>query len=460
MDTNTPSPGGESPVATTSSKPSVNEQIKRNQRKRIIIGAVILFAIISIGMLFTAKTKKKNEISEKVDVKKSVVLKEDIEKEVWMTEAGGKVKAMETENKELRTALERLEKKMEKGFQDGEAPEKKLRGAKDKKSSAFPSISLDKILNNDDGNDAKNDDGGADEDVKGGPNKNKKLGVKKTSDGDVIMPPNAMVVRPPSSFPYASNSAQPQQQPGQALPQDGQNGQAEGIKTFRPEKSIAEKSKETTNTKDPAWLPSGSFVKAVLLSGLDAPTNSGANASPYPVLLRLMDNAVLPNKFRMDIKDCFIVGESYGDISSERAFIRTTQMSCVRNDTTTIDTSFKGYISGEDGKVGLRGRLVSKDGTMIARALMAGFISGISSAFKPSTSISLTSSDSTSYSFPSASTIGTATALGGTSKAAEILSQHYVDMAKNIYPIIEIDAGRLVDIVVTNGMELNIKENK
>ncbi|MFP5305630.1 MAG: type-F conjugative transfer system secretin TraK, partial [Gammaproteobacteria bacterium] len=45
------------------------------------------------------------------------------------------------------------------------------------------------------------------------------------------------------------------------------------------------------------FLPIG-FVSATLLSGLDAPTGGLAQTNPHPVLLRLSDNAWLPNRYR------------------------------------------------------------------------------------------------------------------------------------------------------------------
>ena len=70
------------------------------------------------------------------------------------------------------------------------------------------------------------------------------------------------------------------------------------------------------------------------------------------MLLRLVDNAVLPNHFRSKIKECFVVGAGFGDVSSERAYIRTESLSCVTRDGTAIDVPIKGYVAGEDGKAG------------------------------------------------------------------------------------------------------------
>ena len=92
-----------------------------------------------------------------------------------------------------------------------------------------------------------------------------------------------------------------------------------------------------------------------------------------PALLRVEKEAILPNRFTSDIKDCFVLVSGHGDLSSERAFLRGEYLSCVRNDGAVLETKFPSYVVGEDGKAGMKGRLVSKQGQMIARTLIAGF---------------------------------------------------------------------------------------
>lgn len=70
-----------------------------------------------------------------------------------------------------------------------------------------------------------------------------------------------------------------------------------------------------------SYVPSGSFFRAALLGGLDAPTGGQAQSNPHPVLMRVQDNAFLPNRYRFQIKECHALGASHGDISSERAYI-------------------------------------------------------------------------------------------------------------------------------------------
>ncbi len=201
------------------------------------------------------------------------------------------------------------------------------------------------------------------------------------------------------------------------------------------------------------YIPSGAFTRAILLGGLDAPTGGMAQRNPQPVLLRLMDNAVLPNQFRSRIKECFVIGAGYGDISSERAYIRTESLSCVTRDGTAIDVAVKGYVAGEDGKAGMRGRLVSKQVQIIANALIAGVASGIGHAFQQNaTTLSISPLGSTSSVEPDKQIqAGLGTGVG---RALDRLAQYYISLAEKVFPVIEVDAGRSVDVVLTQGVAL------
>lgn len=202
------------------------------------------------------------------------------------------------------------------------------------------------------------------------------------------------------------------------------------------------------------YMPPG-FVRAVFLGGLDAPTGGQAQSNPQPVLLRLVDSAVLPNKFRFRVKDAFVIGAGFGDLSSERANIRLETLSMVLKDGTVIELPIKGYVAGEDGKSGVRGRLVEKQGQILANALVAGVASGIGSAFQQSSvTQSVSPLGSTSTVMPGQqfqAGIG-----NGVGKALDRLAQYYISLADKVFPIIEVDAGRMVDVVFTKGVEIDM----
>lgn len=199
-----------------------------------------------------------------------------------------------------------------------------------------------------------------------------------------------------------------------------------------------------------------SFTRGILLGGLDAPTGGQSQSNPHPVLIRLADNAVLPNRFRSDIKECFVIAAGYGDISSERAYLRTENLSCVRNDGSTLEIKIQGSVYGEDGKVGMRGRLVTKQGQMLANALTAGVVSGIGQGFSQG------GSTVTSSTFGTISTTDGSTRTqiergigGGVGRALDRLAQYYIRLAEQTFPVIEIDAGRQVDVVITKGVRID-----
>lgn len=60
------------------------------------------------------------------------------------------------------------------------------------------------------------------------------------------------------------------------------------------------------------------------------------------------------------------------------------RLSCIRADGKAIETKIDMYAVGEDGKAGVRGRLVSKTGALLSKALLAGFMEGFSNVFTKS----------------------------------------------------------------------------
>ena len=203
------------------------------------------------------------------------------------------------------------------------------------------------------------------------------------------------------------------------------------------------------------FLPVG-MVRAILLGGLDAPTGGQAQQHPLPVMLRITDLGILPNHFRANVKDCFAVGSGYGDISSERAYIRLETLSCVRKDGQALEVKAKGHLFDETGKLGVRGRLVSKQGQILANALLAGVVSGIGRGIQYDTSTTTVT--------PFGNTVTQTNSGGefragigeGVGNALDRLANYYISLAEQVFPVIEVDAQREVDIAFTEGIELDI----
>ena len=230
------------------------------------------------------------------------------------------------------------------------------------------------------------------------------------------------------------------------------------IMDYSEKKTSVENESQHENKDESLYLPAGSILTGVLINGMDTPTSEVARRNPVPSTLRIQKEAILPNRFRTDIRECFLIVSGYGDLSSERAYLRGETLSCVKQDGTVIEAKMDSYIVGEDGKVGVRGRLVSKRGQLIARSLMSGFLGGLSDAFdvNPVPVVSTSPGTSTQYQSVYSDDMLQGAAMKGASKALDRVAQFYLDMAENIFPIIEVDAGRQVDVIMTKGMKLKM----
>lgn len=204
---------------------------------------------------------------------------------------------------------------------------------------------------------------------------------------------------------------------------------------------------DADKAKEIIFLPAGSFVRVAMLNGVDAPTGGQAQGNPLPVAFHVLDVANLANKHHLDIKDCRFIAAAWGDLSAERMMARTESLTCIINGE-TIEMQVKGQVVGEDGKTGVRGRLVTKQGQMLANALLAGALSGIGSAIQQSATVTSVGGGGVTQTFDG-DKIGKAAIGGSVNNAATMLAQYYLKAADKLYPVIETDGGRTVEILVT-----------
>ena len=240
---------------------------------------------------------------------------------------------------------------------------------------------------------------------------------------------------------------------------NGEEVMTEAVITITSHTEPKEEVKQKAKSEDFLYIPSGAIISGVFLNGIDAPTGKSSQKNPFPTLIRIQKDAILPNYYTADIRECFLLMSGYGDLSSERAFLRGETISCIRSDGKIIDGRLDSYAVGDDGKAGVRGRLVSKQGQIIARSLLAGFAGGFAEMFDTTATPTLnTSSDGTiRYEDVYSSKAVKGGAAKGVSQALTRISDFYMDLAEAVYPVIEVDAGRQVDVVVSKGAKLTFK---
>ncbi len=209
--------------------------------------------------------------------------------------------------------------------------------------------------------------------------------------------------------------------------------------------------KTTDNT-----IPAGAFAEAVLLGGVDASTSIQASSDPRPILLRLTHPGTLPRRFKSDLEGCHVLAASYGDISSERVFMRLEKLGCVERRTgEVIEVNIQGYVAGEDGRAGVRGVVVDRAGESMRNAMVGGFFSSIGKflgqartpvLFSPATGLAQNNHLNTNDLFKQSAANG----MGG---ALDKYADFYIKRAEQMQPVIQVAAGRKVDLVFTQGLD-------
>ncbi len=197
------------------------------------------------------------------------------------------------------------------------------------------------------------------------------------------------------------------------------------------------------------YIPAGSFVRATLLTGVYAPTGGAGASQAMPVLMRLDAPAVLPNRWKSKVESCHVTGSATGDISSERTLIRLDRLSCVGKKGETLDIQVSGYAVGSDGKVGVRSTLVTRSGQAIAAALSTADLSGLGKAVSlsaQSVTTNVSGLDTVRYDNALQAGLGQGMASG-----FDRIVDHYLKLASHIFPVLEVDSGTPLDLVISQG---------
>jgi conjugal transfer pilus assembly protein TraB len=200
------------------------------------------------------------------------------------------------------------------------------------------------------------------------------------------------------------------------------------------------------------YFPAGGFCKAVSLGGADASTSTTAQSDTTPILFKIVDDCILPNEKHSSLKGALVTASVYGEISSERGIVRTQHLSVYLDDE-LLDIPIEGTAFDLTGKNGMRGDLILRND----KILMAAGISGVlnaAGAVAQATSQTYSVSPLGNTSTVDGSNVLPYMAGAGVSKSADILSNYYVDLANQYSPIVSVNAGSVVTLVMLKGFPL------
>lgn len=239
-------------------------------------------------------------------------------------------------------------------------------------------------------------------------------------------------------------------------------------KTFASENVISPLQAETSEESEVFTLTMGSIISGTLLNGVAAPTSAENQKNPMPVLMRIKREAIMPNHYTIDIRECHLLGSAIGDLSSTRAYIRAEAISCITESGEAIEQNITAYaVSSTDGIAGIEGRVVFKSGAMLANSLKADFIAGAGEALSPRQIPSLNLNDNGNsnktqqiWETQNLELAGAAGISKGLSSSASRIADFYLQLAESATPVIELIPGIEVDFIVQRGMTLKLAGTK
>jgi len=199
-------------------------------------------------------------------------------------------------------------------------------------------------------------------------------------------------------------------------------------------------------------LPIGIAV-GLTINGMDAPTFQQGQQDPQPLLVSIETPLVTANAKEIDVKGCMVLASAHGSISAEKAMPRLVRMNCRDAEGNLYSGSVKGWILGDDGKVGITGRLVSRQGTVLAKSFWADVISLGGTFLRKSaetttsySALGMLQSNSTQTSDIAKSSAGEAV-----ERSTDRIAKFFIKIAEQIYPVIEIMPGRKVTMMIESG---------
>ncbi|MCC8399463.1 MAG: TraB/VirB10 family protein [Rickettsia endosymbiont of Platyusa sonomae] len=209
------------------------------------------------------------------------------------------------------------------------------------------------------------------------------------------------------------------------------------------------------------YITTGSFARAVLLTGTVVGTGTNNAAEHEPIMLRLVDTAIFSKGNKTEqIKEAILTGSCKGDISSERAKCHINTISLLNRNGDIVEKEVQGWLIGEDGRPGIKGMVVDRSSDVARMAVLNGVLSGIAQFFQ---------NQATSGIFPISPITGQQRALkskdslkggiyAGTGNALDRLADFAIKRVESMSPVIVVASGRVVDVVFIKGFYLKQDE--
>ena len=205
---------------------------------------------------------------------------------------------------------------------------------------------------------------------------------------------------------------------------------------------------------DAFFIPAGSVTVAYLEQGYDAPTLKNGKNDLVPSTLTIVGYTLLPNNKLYDMRGCKVLAEAEGKRSNSRSYSRTKRLSCIDDKNGVMDIPMRGYISDEegDGKLGLKGGIVSMQNEFLQNAVWVGIVEGLANIGKVTAMNQTATAQGGVVNTIQPGKEFQAGFAGSVGETTSSIKEFLMENVKSIEPVVEIKGGRLVAITLSEGI--------
>lgn len=232
---------------------------------------------------------------------------------------------------------------------------------------------------------------------------------------------------------------------------------------YSKQEKIEVNSRYVENSKS-GYLPANSFANIVLLTGAEVSTGADTQENPTPVSIRVQSDAIISDingKHKFALKGCTLTGSAFGDMSTSRVKIKTTEITCVDSSKNwVLNSKINGYIVDSNGEIGLAGELIDRTGDLMiksAAASAADSTASIANVIGGGVALGNSVSSMTNGNvpeIPSLSQVGKGIGYGAVGSTAKTIGDRYKEQLDSIVPFISVEKGRKGTFVLLQGTNL------
>jgi hypothetical protein len=211
---------------------------------------------------------------------------------------------------------------------------------------------------------------------------------------------------------------------------------------------------------DAPYLPPGSYAVGTLVTGVFATSRVGgalpvlfAVSAPFAGPFHFVTGAP-PVATALPVQGCLVLGKAQADLAALRVVVQLTTLSCVFPDGQTFERPLVGYATGQDGTLGLPGRLETREGAYLAKTFLTSLLAGAGEAFALAKRTVVVTPFGGTISTQSGN-VGEMAGYAALAQAAARLSEWYLGQADKLLPVLWAESGMPVRLVLQEGVALD-----